>query len=67
MLAEFRAEMSAFPKGKHDDHVDSVSQYLNWVSEESSRPVPRLETVWPAVRPGTTYTGGSFEAFLRGR
>ena len=28
-LAEFQREMVMFPKGKHDDQVDSVSQFLN--------------------------------------
>jgi predicted phage terminase large subunit-like protein len=31
-LAEYRLEMLAFPSGKHDDQVDSVSQFLNWVT-----------------------------------
>ena len=29
-LGEFKHELCAFPKGKHDDQVDSVSQYLDW-------------------------------------
>jgi predicted phage terminase large subunit-like protein len=29
-LGEFRLEMVAFPSGKHDDQVDSVSQFMNW-------------------------------------
>lgn len=29
-LATFRSEMLQFPKGKHDDQVDSVSQFLDW-------------------------------------
>jgi predicted phage terminase large subunit-like protein len=32
-LAEFRHELMAFPKGKHDDQVDSLSQYLIWERE----------------------------------
>lgn len=31
-LDEFRMEMAAFPSGKHDDQVDSVSQFLKWVT-----------------------------------
>ncbi len=30
-LGEFRMEIVAFPSGKHDDQVDSVSQFLTWV------------------------------------
>jgi predicted phage terminase large subunit-like protein len=41
-LADFRAEVCAFPKAKHDDQVDSLSQYLFWVRELESRVVPRL-------------------------
>lgn len=29
-LAEFRRELMLFPNGKHDDQVDSLSQFLNW-------------------------------------
>jgi predicted phage terminase large subunit-like protein len=30
-LSDFLNEMLAFPNGRHDDQVDSVSQFLNWV------------------------------------
>lgn len=30
-LDEFRTELLAFPKGKHDDQVDALSQLINWV------------------------------------
>src|SRR5690606_9952497 len=30
-LAEFLAELLAFPNGRNDDQVDSVSQFLNWI------------------------------------
>lgn len=29
-LAEFQREVVQFPKGKHDDQVDSLSQFLKW-------------------------------------
>jgi predicted phage terminase large subunit-like protein len=32
-LGEFQAEMLQFPRGRHDDQVDSVSQLLNWAEE----------------------------------
>lgn len=31
-IDDFRLEITAFPSGKHDDQVDSVSQFLNWVT-----------------------------------
>ncbi len=31
-LGDFLDELLAFPKGRHDDQVDSVSQFLNWAS-----------------------------------
>jgi predicted phage terminase large subunit-like protein len=35
-LAEYLHEMSVFPKGKHDDQVDSTAQFLEWFK----RPFP---------------------------
>lgn len=64
-LAEFRAEICAFPKGKHDDQVDSVSQYLNWVRERFSQPQVRLETLGPPVPHGTYYSRGPLSEFMR--
>lgn len=31
-LDDFRTEILQFPRGRHDDQVDSVSQYLSWRS-----------------------------------
>lgn len=31
-LAEFRRELTLFPNGKHDDQVDSLSQFLTWLT-----------------------------------
>jgi hypothetical protein len=28
----FRHELMAFPNGRHDDQVDSVAQFLDWMS-----------------------------------
>ena len=30
-LAEYLHEISVFPKGKHDDQVDSTAQFLDWI------------------------------------
>src|SRR3984893_5125996 len=32
-LAEYLHEMTVFPKGKHDDQVDSAAQFLDWVNK----------------------------------
>jgi predicted phage terminase large subunit-like protein len=36
------AELLAFPAGRHDDQVDSVSQALQWAAEHRARAVPRI-------------------------
>jgi predicted phage terminase large subunit-like protein len=36
-LDEFKSEMLAFPYGRFNDQVDSVSQFLNWTSERRKR------------------------------
>jgi predicted phage terminase large subunit-like protein len=41
-LAPLLDELLAFPAGKHDDQVDSISQFLNWASNR--RIGPRLAT-----------------------
>ncbi len=38
-LGDFLDELLAFPKGRHDDQVDSVSQFLTWVGNRRNRPV----------------------------
>ena len=30
-LAEYLHEMTVFPRGKHDDQVDSTAQFLDWL------------------------------------
>ena len=34
-LEDFRIELLQFPKGKHDDQVDSMSQFLNWLEQRN--------------------------------
>lgn len=34
-LADFEKECAAFPEGKHDDQVDSLSQFLTYMREKS--------------------------------
>lgn len=33
-LDTFQKELLAFPNGSHDDQVDSLSQFLNWIDEK---------------------------------
>jgi predicted phage terminase large subunit-like protein len=35
-LEDFLHEMSVFPRGKHDDQVDSLAQFLDWFSPHFS-------------------------------
>src|SRR5271157_5556238 len=37
-LAEYLHEMTIFPKGKHDDQVDSTAQMLDWFKQAGSGP-----------------------------
>jgi len=30
-LGDLQAELLQFPHGRHDDQVDSISQFLNWI------------------------------------
>ena len=36
-LVDFTREIAAFPKGKHDDQVDSTSQFLLWTRTQGPR------------------------------
>ena len=49
-LDSFLLELLAFPNGRHDDQVDSVSQFLNWAavrrSRESQMTTTGLRYVW---------------------
>ena len=37
-LADLLDELLAFPRGRHDDQVDSVSQFLKWAWADWRRP-----------------------------
>jgi len=37
-LAEYLHELTAFPKGRHDDQVDSTAQMLDWFKQAGSGP-----------------------------
>ena len=36
-LGDFKTELLAFPNGRHDDQVDSLSQFLTWIEQRRSR------------------------------
>jgi predicted phage terminase large subunit-like protein len=37
-LAEYLHELTAFPKGRHDDQVDSTAQLLDWFKQAGAEP-----------------------------
>jgi len=41
-MLRFKRELMAFPNVKHDDQVDSVSQFINWKHENRYDPSPRI-------------------------
>lgn len=41
-LADFEKEILSFPNGKHDDQVDSTSQYLKWARKKGKRGTKKL-------------------------
>jgi predicted phage terminase large subunit-like protein len=47
-LGEFLNELMAFPNGRHDDQVDSVSQFLNWAWHHAGRGA-RVGMVGPEI------------------
>ena len=41
-LGDLLSELLAFPAGRHDDQVDSISQALEWAEGRRRQPVPRI-------------------------
>lgn len=41
-LADYEKELIAFPNGKHDDQVDSTSQYLAWARKKGRRGAKKM-------------------------
>ena len=47
-LSDFLHEFMAFPHGRHDDQVDSVSQFLRWAKEDyRHRPPENFRVLFP--------------------
>jgi len=44
-LADFEREIMGFPVAPHDDQVDVVSQYLNWVRDRQIQGNIRIRTI----------------------
>ncbi len=44
-LADLETELFAFPNGRHDDQVDSISQYLKWAAARNAVRIPVLGMV----------------------
>ncbi len=36
-LADLRSEIVQFPNGRHDDQIDSITQFLKWARKPSGR------------------------------
>jgi predicted phage terminase large subunit-like protein len=41
-LKSYTAELLEFPNGRHDDQVDSTSQYLNYIRDKKSSVIPSV-------------------------
>jgi predicted phage terminase large subunit-like protein len=50
-LGEFISELLAFPNGRHDDQVDSVSQFLRWWQNDWSRTHSSFHVPYYVSRP----------------
>jgi predicted phage terminase large subunit-like protein len=43
--ADFLTELLSFPNGRHDDQVDSVSQFLRWLQNDAYSQVPLVAPI----------------------
>jgi predicted phage terminase large subunit-like protein len=50
-IGEFLSELLAFPNGRHDDQVDSVSQFLRWWQNDWSRTHTSFHVPYIVSRP----------------
>ncbi len=44
-LAEFLSELLGFPNTRHDDQVDSTTQFINWWTDQGGTSLPDFELV----------------------
>ncbi|MDF1690599.1 MAG: phage terminase large subunit [Cycloclasticus sp.] len=68
--AEFEKECAEFPNGKHDDQVDSLSQFLNWArayrgqGKEAKKLVTALHELAQTSSPNELQTKEDLKRFL---
>src|SRR5262249_21388648 len=48
-LDEFQREILAFPRGRFDDQIDSMSQYLTWIGERIPIDAPYVINELPSA------------------
>ncbi|MGH9593467.1 MAG: phage terminase large subunit [Bryobacteraceae bacterium] len=59
-LGEFLNELLSFPSGRHDDQVDSVSQFLRWLQSDAYNQIPLVGPIvfcTPREFPFDAYAG----------
>jgi hypothetical protein len=49
-LAEYLDELAAFPRGRHDDQVDSTAQMLDWFKQAGAEPQDWLRQLYKQQR-----------------
>ena len=59
-LADFHTEVVTFPKGRHDDQVDSFSQFLAWAGQRH-RSEPRIRSLGETPYPFRLVSHGMAE------
>ena len=62
-LPEYLHELTAFPRGKHDDQVDSTAQMLGWFKQAGREPQDWMcNCIKSSIKPNrraTRRTGGA--------
>ncbi len=54
-LSDFLNELLAFPNGRHDDQVDSFSQFVNWQSQRALYQLAGGSSVHHSAEPGSDW------------
>lgn len=63
-LATFKAELLAFPNGRHDDQADALTQLMNWAMADRS--LSDIENAGPEIFHFDNHGGGYWEGELSG-
>jgi predicted phage terminase large subunit-like protein len=56
-LGGFLTELLSFPNGRHDDQVDSVSQFLRWLQNDAYSQVPLVAPIVFSIREISHFKG----------